>query len=566
MTWFQGKPKGAGITLAFNTVQPKAPTGLVATAVSTSQINLTWNASSDPGGPGLKDYGVYRQGFGLVAYVAGLSCNDTGLTPSTAYTYWVTARDTQLLESAISATAFATTQGAAGGLTHGQPVTFSGSGFGTKSRGLAPLVWDPGTGVVNTVDPQWNGGHEPSTAGGIYNIQLQNVGFQPSSYAIGAPHAYVSKIYAGCHLNLNTATGGNDVFLGFTFAPPAYPYCLRGEWYYRFDPGWLFDPTSDNNLKDINWNDSNSTYPASGDFFYTNWPALPNAQVPGCPTTISGITRAANAGVTLSTAQAQNPFATVYNGINGNVWYFSAIAGMTQMNGLYGTILSIGGSFGAWTATFNIDSSAFSPYTSGGFASHPYNNGTLSAGCGTDAFANNAFFQGPNDANGHNTSFWNSMLYPMNPTTGWIKRRWEMCVTNTLGAGYCRIYDNNVLVMNYAGKTDNTSAPTTRQFTLGNYSRDRGATNFRYFIQGHCDVSGPGVSGACACPFVGDNPVFNNCTVLEPQIPDSWADGSIHIPAFWKGKLQGGTTGYKFVQTEAGAVVSAGSATISSSP
>src|SRR4030042_4049767 len=41
---------------------PSAPTGLTANAVSCSQINLSWNASTDTGGSGLKGYKVYRNG------------------------------------------------------------------------------------------------------------------------------------------------------------------------------------------------------------------------------------------------------------------------------------------------------------------------------------------------------------------------------------------------------------------------------------------------------------------------------------------------------------------------
>jgi hypothetical protein len=56
----------------------------------------------------------------------------------------------------------------------------------------------------------------------------------------------------------------------------------------------------------------------------------------------------------------KNPFSV------GDVLYFSGVSGMTQINGLTGTVTAIGGSSGAWTATFNINSSAFSSWTSGG--------------------------------------------------------------------------------------------------------------------------------------------------------------------------------------------------------
>lgn len=69
---------------------PAAPTGLVATAVSTTRIDLTWNASSD--NVGVAGYRVYRNGE-MVATAATTSYSDTGLTPATAYTYAVSAYD-----------------------------------------------------------------------------------------------------------------------------------------------------------------------------------------------------------------------------------------------------------------------------------------------------------------------------------------------------------------------------------------------------------------------------------------------------------------------------------------
>lgn len=88
---------------------PSVPTGLSATAVSSSQINLSWTGSTDTGGSGLKSYKVYRNGS-LISSPAVTSLSDTGLTASTAYTYRVSAIDNSLNESAQSSQAGATTQ------------------------------------------------------------------------------------------------------------------------------------------------------------------------------------------------------------------------------------------------------------------------------------------------------------------------------------------------------------------------------------------------------------------------------------------------------------------------
>ena len=61
---------------------PTVPTGLTATAASCSQINLSWTASTDTGGSGLKGYNVYKNGTYL-KQVTTTSTTDTGLNAST---------------------------------------------------------------------------------------------------------------------------------------------------------------------------------------------------------------------------------------------------------------------------------------------------------------------------------------------------------------------------------------------------------------------------------------------------------------------------------------------------
>ncbi len=70
----------------------RVPTGLNATAASCSQVNLSWNASTDTGGSGLKGYNVYKNGSYL-KQVTTTSTSDTGLNASTSYSYRVSAVD-----------------------------------------------------------------------------------------------------------------------------------------------------------------------------------------------------------------------------------------------------------------------------------------------------------------------------------------------------------------------------------------------------------------------------------------------------------------------------------------
>jgi hypothetical protein len=78
--------------------------------------------------------------------------------------------------------------------------------------------------------------------------------------------------------------------------------------------------------------------------------------------TITAITVAANAVVTISTGGSSNPFAL------GNTIAFASVGGMTQINAVTGTVTAIGGVTTAWTITTSINSSAFTAYTSAGTA------------------------------------------------------------------------------------------------------------------------------------------------------------------------------------------------------
>jgi glucose/arabinose dehydrogenase/chitodextrinase len=89
-----------------DTTPPSVPTNLSATSISSTQINLTWTASTD--NVAVTGYKVFRDGV-QVATVTTPSFSNTGLTPSTPYTYAVSAFDAAGNVSALSASASATT-------------------------------------------------------------------------------------------------------------------------------------------------------------------------------------------------------------------------------------------------------------------------------------------------------------------------------------------------------------------------------------------------------------------------------------------------------------------------
>jgi len=91
------------ISPSVTVVGVSAPTNLTATAISTSQIDLSWNSVT-----GAVYYNVYREGT-FNASSSNASYSDTGLSPSTAYTYTVTAVNASGTESSHSSSASATT-------------------------------------------------------------------------------------------------------------------------------------------------------------------------------------------------------------------------------------------------------------------------------------------------------------------------------------------------------------------------------------------------------------------------------------------------------------------------
>jgi hypothetical protein len=121
---------------------PAAPTGLTATAVSSSQINLSWNASS-----GATSYSVERSSTSGGTYsvvVSGLgstSYSNTGLSASTAYYYRVKASNSSGTSSA-SAVASATTHAA------GTTITVDGNASDWSAK---PAISTNGTGGVTTL-------------------------------------------------------------------------------------------------------------------------------------------------------------------------------------------------------------------------------------------------------------------------------------------------------------------------------------------------------------------------------------------------------------------------------
>ena len=103
---FSNTSTATTLATSTDTTAPSAPTNLIASAVSTSQINLTWNTSTD--NVGVSGYSIYRDGT-KIAFVTSNTYSNMGLSASTTYSYIVRASDVAGNMSANSNTATATT-------------------------------------------------------------------------------------------------------------------------------------------------------------------------------------------------------------------------------------------------------------------------------------------------------------------------------------------------------------------------------------------------------------------------------------------------------------------------
>jgi parallel beta-helix repeat protein len=97
----------AGVTTAADTDPPTTPLNLSATAVSHSQVDLSWSSSTD--NVAVTGYDIFRDGALLDTVGAQTTYSDTAVEPSTAYSYQIRARDAAANVSALSDPAAVTT-------------------------------------------------------------------------------------------------------------------------------------------------------------------------------------------------------------------------------------------------------------------------------------------------------------------------------------------------------------------------------------------------------------------------------------------------------------------------
>jgi len=123
-----------------DTTPPSTPLGLTASAVSSSQINLNWLASVD--NVAVTGYRVFRGGVQIATLGNVLSYQDTGLSPSTTYSYRVRAIDAAGNVSGLSSQRSATTFAAPDTTPPTTPTNLGASAF---SSSKINLTWNGST-------------------------------------------------------------------------------------------------------------------------------------------------------------------------------------------------------------------------------------------------------------------------------------------------------------------------------------------------------------------------------------------------------------------------------------
>jgi chitodextrinase len=173
-------------TLTPDTQAPSVPANVAGTGVSTSQINLTWTASTD--NVGVVKYTVYRNG-GLVGSVTSTSFNDTGLAAGTTYSYSVAAQDAAGNVSAQSSPVSVATQAPPPPDTQAPSVPTNLAGTAVSSSQIN-LTWTASTDNVGVA--KYTVYRNGSVAGTVTTTNFNDAGLTAAtaySYSVAAQDA-----------------------------------------------------------------------------------------------------------------------------------------------------------------------------------------------------------------------------------------------------------------------------------------------------------------------------------------------------------------------------------------
>lgn len=218
-----------------DTTAPTTPTGLSASAMSNTQVSLSWTSSTD--NVGVTGYDVYRNGSRVGSSVSN-SYVDSGLTANTQYSYYVKAYDKANNYSAQSNTGAVYTMSTVPGsasVTCDKPVstwqtastfTFTAAGgFGAGKVQYYKYAWSQSsTHSWTGFEPQWSTGTLPvqaSTGGSWYlhvkgfnGDNLENGNYSYGPYKFDGSPVQVTNLNDGKYVDytgqLHATWSGSD--------------------------------------------------------------------------------------------------------------------------------------------------------------------------------------------------------------------------------------------------------------------------------------------------------------------------------------------------------------------
>ena len=186
---------------------PAAPTGLTAQAVSTSQINLSWTAST-----GATSYNIYELQNGQAVLIGSVGSGSTSFAVSnlsTATTYSFAVAAANAAGSTMSGWVQATTAA---------PIVTVSAPTGVKatatSSTVAHVAWAATSGATGYLVYEWNGAQA---------VQMASVGAAATSVDIGGQAPGTTEYFYVTAYNANSSASSNWVSIVMptaTIAPP----------------------------------------------------------------------------------------------------------------------------------------------------------------------------------------------------------------------------------------------------------------------------------------------------------------------------------------------------------
>jgi chitodextrinase len=207
----QSASASATTPAAPDTTPPSVPANLTATAISSSQVNLSWSASTD--NVGVAGYKIFRGGV-AIATTSATSYSNTGLNPSTNYSYTVSAYDATGNNSAQSTAASATTFAAGDTTPPSVPTNLTATAV---SQTQINLIWTASTDNVGVTGYKvFRGGTQIATS---TTNSYSNVGLNP-----GTNYSYTVSAYDAAGNNSAQSTAASaTTFSSPDTTPPSTP-------------------------------------------------------------------------------------------------------------------------------------------------------------------------------------------------------------------------------------------------------------------------------------------------------------------------------------------------------